>query len=557
MASDEAGADAGTDRLYLALIFLTGAITLAMELLASRILNPYFGVSLYIWSGILSITLVALAFGYYLGGQFTRTPAARRKRSLDFVFLLMPALSALLVVGSCLMYPKVFHTLGSASLVFGAYFACILLIFFPLIAVSAMNPLLVAIKSEKAVHNPAGSDSGSGLVFFVSTVGSVVGVSVTAFLLIPNLTNFDAMLLLAATLSSVTLVGVWRSRTLPADERRPLLVASLLAIGAALGLYALSDSYLKKDEPIVFGGGVWTLEREYTSFFGNTKILTIAPLEGTPEAEQAEKFGTLYYNDGITMNIVDAEGLSLTPFTWALEFLGRGLRPDAERVLMLGLGAGIIPMRLEAVGVDVDVVEINPSSIDAAVDYFDFDPQIVNVVEADARTFVRECAEPYDVVLLDMSHGDGLPEYLLSIEFFSDVRRCLTQDGITIFNTFAATAHLDDYDHIVRTLGRVFPHIRMYHDGLEDGKPAISIYLAAFQREDETQLRLPPDPVPAAIQPTLARVFSGEREIDWSRVEKAEILRDEFNRFSLLNLESDEFFREAILLTLPPEFLVN
>ena len=41
------------------IVFVTGGAILALELLASRIMTPYFGVSLYIWTGILSITLVA------------------------------------------------------------------------------------------------------------------------------------------------------------------------------------------------------------------------------------------------------------------------------------------------------------------------------------------------------------------------------------------------------------------------------------------------------------------------------------------------------------------
>ncbi|MBI3935501.1 MAG: glycosyl transferase, partial [Betaproteobacteria bacterium] len=49
--------------LLYTVIFVTGGAVLALELLASRILTPYFGVSLYIWTGILSITLVALALG--------------------------------------------------------------------------------------------------------------------------------------------------------------------------------------------------------------------------------------------------------------------------------------------------------------------------------------------------------------------------------------------------------------------------------------------------------------------------------------------------------------
>ena len=49
--------------LLYATLFVSGGAILALELLASRIMTPYFGVSLYIWTGILSITLVALALG--------------------------------------------------------------------------------------------------------------------------------------------------------------------------------------------------------------------------------------------------------------------------------------------------------------------------------------------------------------------------------------------------------------------------------------------------------------------------------------------------------------
>ena len=52
-----------------AVLFLSGAAVLALELLASRIMTPYFGVSLYIWTGTLSITLIALALGRRAGGR--------------------------------------------------------------------------------------------------------------------------------------------------------------------------------------------------------------------------------------------------------------------------------------------------------------------------------------------------------------------------------------------------------------------------------------------------------------------------------------------------------
>tara|TARA_Y100001934_G_C12315887_1_gene757447 strand:- start:1560 stop:1736 length:177 start_codon:yes stop_codon:yes gene_type:complete len=54
--------------LLLSKIFFTGAIVLALELVASSIMNPFFGVSLNVWASILSVTLIGLALGYKFGG---------------------------------------------------------------------------------------------------------------------------------------------------------------------------------------------------------------------------------------------------------------------------------------------------------------------------------------------------------------------------------------------------------------------------------------------------------------------------------------------------------
>ena len=68
------GAIVGPDRTrHWALIFLTGAVALSLEVLASRIMTPYFGVSLYIWSGILSIILVFLALMVIVTGSPARS----------------------------------------------------------------------------------------------------------------------------------------------------------------------------------------------------------------------------------------------------------------------------------------------------------------------------------------------------------------------------------------------------------------------------------------------------------------------------------------------------
>jgi hypothetical protein len=99
--------------LYL-ILFSSGGAILALELLASRILTPYFGVSLYIWTGILSITLVALAAGYWWGGRLAavRGPEPARAARLVRLYALMPALAAFAIVASCLVYPYLFPRLA-------------------------------------------------------------------------------------------------------------------------------------------------------------------------------------------------------------------------------------------------------------------------------------------------------------------------------------------------------------------------------------------------------------------------------------------------------------
>jgi hypothetical protein len=45
-------------------VFVSGAVVMLVEILGTRILGPVFGVSLFVWSALLSVTLAALAVGH-------------------------------------------------------------------------------------------------------------------------------------------------------------------------------------------------------------------------------------------------------------------------------------------------------------------------------------------------------------------------------------------------------------------------------------------------------------------------------------------------------------
>jgi len=61
-----------------ATVTITGAAVMILELLGTRIIGPFYGVSLYVWSSLIAVTLIALALGYFLGGMLAdRYPAVR------------------------------------------------------------------------------------------------------------------------------------------------------------------------------------------------------------------------------------------------------------------------------------------------------------------------------------------------------------------------------------------------------------------------------------------------------------------------------------------------
>jgi hypothetical protein len=188
---------------YEGLIFATGAVTLSLEVLASRIVTPYFGMSLYICAGILSITLTFLAVGYYLGGRLSQRFESER---LETAFLAAPVASALSIALANTLYPVLFPRLSGTDLVLGSFVGEFVLLALPLMALLAMNPMLIALLR----HARLGGDGGAGRVFFISTAGSVAGVFVTAFVFIPNLTNYRATLLLGLVLGVLVALLLFR-----------------------------------------------------------------------------------------------------------------------------------------------------------------------------------------------------------------------------------------------------------------------------------------------------------------------------------------------------------
>jgi SAM-dependent methyltransferase len=236
-----------------------------------------------------------------------------------------------------------------------------------------------------------------------------------------------------------------------------------------------------------------------------------------------------------------------------LEALGAAYAPDAKRVLVLGLGAGAVPRALTERGFTVDAVEINPDMLAAMRTHVapesGWSAQI-----GDARTFVRNCRQRYDLAVIDLFHGDGTPDYLLSTDFFRDLRQCLTPDGIAVMNAFALDREALNYRSLIATIGSVFPNIVAFRPPATNDEPDLNNYLIAMPSPRAPKSIRITD-VPPDLQESIAATLRSRSVA--ADIDPGLAVTDEHNVFSILNADDQMIFRRLLVQQLPPLLLVN
>ena len=182
--------------LYLT-VFLTGGAIMLIELLGTRIIAPFYGTSLYVWSALITVTMVALALGYFLGGLL----ADRYQSGLFPQILGIASLSVLLVP---LVDEKVLAMTDTLGLRLGSLVSAFVLFMPSLTALGMASPL--AIKASTQTMDGLGLSSGR--IYAISTIGSVFGTLFLAYFLFPTLGSKALFLGLGGPL---LLTGIWHA----------------------------------------------------------------------------------------------------------------------------------------------------------------------------------------------------------------------------------------------------------------------------------------------------------------------------------------------------------
>jgi spermidine synthase len=418
--------------LYLT-VTLTGAAVMILELLGTRIIGPFYGVSLYVWSSLIAVTLIALALGYFLGGHFADRFLGIR---LGHV-ILFSALATMLI--PFLSGPVLLLT-NPLGLRAGAFASALLLFTLPLTALAMVGPYVI----KRATRDLSGVGTASGTVYAVSTVGSVAGTLSLGFYLLPLFGTRTILIALSLLLATLAVLVTWHEH---ATGLRPRSLASITAAAVVIGMLATSG--LAATHKQVEG---FTVQSEAESLYGWVRVV-----------DDERRGFRLMLSDASVISAVETKSdRSILGYQQVLGLLPM-FRPEATQALLIGLGGGHVARDLKSQGIATDTIEIDPAVADAAKKFFHFEPTGLFLV-GDARYEIGNLDRRYDLIIHDCFTGGTEPTHLLTREMLSELRGLLNEGGILALNYvgFTSGEGSDAVAAAHRTLKGLFPQLRVF-----------------------------------------------------------------------------------------------
>jgi spermidine synthase len=417
--------------------FITGAVVMALEMLGSRLLAPVFGNSLFVWGALIGVILAAMSCGYTLGGWLVDRYAGGKV--LAGLLLCAGAWTFLLAwKGHPVMF-LVAEWIEDPR--WGPCLAASILLAPPACGLSGVLPALLRLSIADLGH----LGRHTGVMIAVSTVGSLVGTWGTAFFLLSWLGSVTLIALLGAVQLALGLVWWWWSVGIGAK-------ASIKAAGlVVLGSGGLGLGWLAIHPDLVLPTPLYQEDSPYQQI----------------RVRDTEQHRYLILDRTFHAIMWRADPLALyLPYSQMM-MVALAVHPAPKQALILGQGGGSIAKWLAKVWpqLNLDVVEVDPSVVKAAEQFFDYHPIATHRVFAkDARVFLQHTDTKYDIIWIDAFARHLIPFHLTTKEFFEVVRAHLTPDGIVVINLASTGGEADQQraNAVVSTIKTVFSEMEAY-----------------------------------------------------------------------------------------------
>lgn len=485
-------------------VFITGACVLIVEVVAVRILSPYFGNTIFSFSSVISVILAALSIGYYYGGKLADGYPKQK-----YFFGLISASGVVLVVlyllGQILL-PALSYFL---PITVGPLVSSLLLFFLPALLLGTLSPY--AVKLQSLLGPQEGIGSLSGKIFFWSTVGSIFGSLLAGFVLIPIL---GINLIIIAVGAVLFLLGA--VPLLFARHWRKNIYQSFLF------LFVMSSS-------ILFGAGninaeiIYDQDGVYERLIVYDKVVDGRPVRFFQQ-DRSNSSAMFLDSDDPTDLVHD-----YTKYYVLYEIF----KPEVNNALVLGGGIYSVPKALlvEPSIARVDVVEIEPSLIDLAKKYFNFkeDDRLHNHVQ-DGRRFLVDNSQQYDFIFSDVYHSlYSVPAHFTTKEFFKLAKTRLSVDGIFMANLIGDLS-IQEPSFIlseIKTFQTVFPNSYFFAVDSVDKVGVQNIIVVGYNSDKKIDLKS--EAITSNSNPVIQALSDHELKVADFDLESHKIFTDNFS----------------------------
>ncbi len=155
--------------------FVEGCALMATEIVSGKIISPFYGTSLYVWSSVLGVTMGGLALGYFFGGFLSEKYQIKFKQ-LSFLFILSAVLIWLMPFSAKIIMEFTLNI----DIRIGILISCLFFMLLPIVIFGMISPLIIHLFSEQNQK----SGFSAGLVYGVSTIGGIIFTFLTGFVFI-------------------------------------------------------------------------------------------------------------------------------------------------------------------------------------------------------------------------------------------------------------------------------------------------------------------------------------------------------------------------------------
>ena len=461
------------------IIFLVNAVYMILELVASRVLSPYFGSSNVVWTSVIGIILLSSSVGNYIGGIIADKDNLKKNIKL---ILFMSVVFILFILFFQTLFLNMISKIIS-NIKVGAIISTITLFFIPSMFIGFLSPIMIKLSLEDM------EDAGkvSGKVYAIGTLGGIAGTFLGGFYLLPIFGNKASLILLATVMFIlIFLVDEFKNK-----KWLNYFIIAMIALIGILGTILINKLNVIKSGKVKDGNLEITVE--YDTQYGKVNITNYYI-----NSEPIRLFQVDKGNETVAYTSKEKKYELFSEYTKYYDLMFKSQK-EIKNTLMIG-GAGYAYPKYYISHYEdkyMDVVEIDEKVTSFAKEYFFLDDLIeeydlennqrLNIITEDGRTYLNNLNKKYDAVLNDAFSGSSPAVTLTTIEAVQRIYNSLNEDGVYLTNIISS---LDGKDSKfvkaeVNTIEKIFKNVYVVPVTTSEENVVQNIMVIASDRELE------------------------------------------------------------------------